>query len=143
MSVLLYIMGMDKKILDVFDLTILTQKQVVVSGIALFFVGWMFIALSFVFISIYNKTSEKGKDTSKARFSTCEGRLSELGLEVKAGTTDIEANGQFAGADSSIRLGEMSAAALLCPGWRMKSFCMGDGCASNGKLTLVLEPVRK
>lgn len=79
-----------------------------------------------------------------ARFTesqeSCRGRLQALGGEVE------EIPGRLIWLKSDIneapiRLGEASVASVLCPGWRLKTSCLGTDCPESNSMRIVLEPI--
>lgn len=64
----------------------------------------------------------------------CEERLKILGASNVVRTDDrIVMNWSSLDAGYSV-LGEASTAAMACPGWRMKKFCMGQECNAPGAI---------
>lgn len=62
----------------------------------------------------------------------CENRLKTLGASSVAKTEDqivVEWNTLDGGYSL---MGDASAAAMACPGWTMRSFCMGQQCKNSG-----------
>ena len=79
-----------------------------------------------------------------ARFTesqtSCRGRLQALGGKVE------EVPGRLIWMKSDIneapiRLGEASVASVLCPGWRLKTSCLGTQCPESDSMRIVLEPI--
>src|SRR3546814_16357398 len=62
----------------------------------------------------------------------CENRLKLLGvMNVSMGEDKIVANWNSLEGGYTL-IGNESAAAMACPGWKMKSFCMGQECSVPG-----------
>lgn len=67
----------------------------------------------------------------------CQNRLGSLGAKNPT-VSDTEISATWQGVDGGwSALSAASSAALSCPGWTMKTFCAGQGCATPGvKITL-------
>lgn len=79
-----------------------------------------------------------------ARFTeaqeSCKRRLGALGGkvdEVPGRIIWMKENIQEAPA----RLGEASVAAVLCPGWKLRTACVGSECTDSNAMRVVLEPM--
>ena len=86
----------------------------------------------------------KARQDSASRFTetqqSCKTRLKALGGEVE------EVPGRIIWMKGDIeqapaRIGEASVAAVLCPGWQLKTACVGRDCAESGSMRVVLEPI--
>lgn len=74
--------------------------------------------------------------------ASCKGRLQALGGRVE------EIPGRLIWLKDNIeqapvRLGEASVAAVLCPGWRLKTSCIGSDCPEANSMRIVLEPINE
>ncbi len=76
-----------------------------------------------------------------AGVTACAQALQDLGLQAAPDVGAERIIAQIDGIDgASSKMGRASAAALICPGWRMTGFCMGAECDNPNGLWLELRP---
>lgn len=109
-------------------------------GIILLVFGIVCLALGAMMVGM----TVNARAESAARFTqtqeSCKARLKALGGEVS------EVPGRLIWMKGDIeqapaRIGEASVAAVLCPGWQLKTACVGRDCAESGSMRVVLEPM--
>lgn len=109
-------------------------------GMLMFFAGLAAIFMSGVIM--YQLSSARAEAASRFAESqnSCKARLTALGGEVtdEAGRIvwlkrDL--------AEAPARLGEASVAAVMCPGWKLASACMGEQCPDKNAMRIALEPI--
>lgn len=109
-------------------------------GIALFVVGLCCLALAAVTVGM----ATSARASNAARYSQvqsqCKASLTGLGGEVEEipGRIIWRKRGLEEGV---VRLGEASVVGVLCPGWRMKTACIGSQCPESDAMRIVLEPM--
>ena len=99
--------------------------------------GWIFLflgILQFAGVAWFVSRAEviRGKKAGEEVFSrsACRDNLKNLSFtveDVKESNNILRASKQKMD-DPALRLGEASVATLVCPGWQLTNFCMGDGC---------------
>jgi len=111
-------------------------------GIVLFVVGILSLAMTGVMVSLISSARADNAARFTEEQASCKGRLGALGGEVQ------EIPGRIVwlkrGIDEGlIRMGEASVVGVLCPGWRMKTACIGTQCPGEGAnaMRIVLEPM--
>lgn len=94
-------------------------------------------------VFVMNLTAEARASTAE-RFTeaqqSCSARLAALGGNIE------EIPGRIVWSKSNLeegptRLGEASVAAVLCPGWQLKTACIGQECPDPGEMRVTLEPM--
>ncbi len=118
----------------------MSPKQLVTLGLVLFALGLGQIAGSVALaVSIAEQRAEAGEGGAETA-SVCRDRLRSLGLkaEIDSATDTIQASRAGLG-DAAVRLGEASVATMLCPGWEMVRFCMGEGCEDSDGFSMELK----
>lgn len=118
----------------------MTPSQRRLVGIVLLIFGVVTLGLGGMVVGM----TAKARADSAARFTetqeSCKTRLKALGGEVS------EVPGRIIWMKGDIeqapaRIGEASVASVLCPGWQLKTACVGRDCAESGSMRLVLEPM--
>ena len=111
-------------------------------GVVLFVVGILSLAMTGVMVSLISSAREDNAARFTEQQESCKGRLTALGGDVE------EIPGRIVwlkrGLDEGlIRMGEASVVGVLCPGWRMKTACIGSQCPGEGAnaMRIVLEPM--
>jgi hypothetical protein len=102
-------------------------------------VGIMSLAMAAIFLSVSaaagvgnairrDAVAQEAVASNKA----CENRIKLLGASQVTMTED-RVVAQWSSLEGGYSLvGDASAAAMACPGWKMKSFCMGQECSTPG-----------
>ena len=111
-------------------------------GIALFIVGLLCISMTGIMVSLISSARAETASRFTEVQNGCSEKLKTLGGEVE------EIPGRIIwrkrGIDEAIvRLGEASVVGVLCPGWRMKTACLGSQCPENDAMRIVLEPMNE
>lgn len=118
----------------------MTPEQRRFVGIALFLFGALFFLGGGLTVStIVSKRDQAAKRFEEAQ-SSCMNRLRSLGGEVS------EIPGRIIWKKENLNegpalVGQASVAAVLCPGWQLKTACVGSECADNNAMRIVLEPI--
>ena len=115
-----------------------SQRRLV--GILLLVFGVFALIMGGVLVGM----TARARAASAARFTetqeSCKTRLKALGGEV----TEVPGRIIWMKGDleqAPARVGEASVAAVLCPGWQLKTACVGRDCAESGSMRVVLEPM--
>lgn len=120
----------------------MTPSQRRIVGIILLVFGVVTLSLGGMVFA----ATVKAREASAARFTetqeSCKARLKALGGEVS------EVPGRIIWMKGDIeqapaRIGEASVASVLCPGWQLKTACVGRDCAESGSMRVVLEPMNE
>ncbi len=101
--------------------------------------GMTALALSAVFIGLSAMSGaatamrrDAAVDQASASKQECEANITALG----ASSVQMSGDGlvaEWAGLEGGYSaMGNASAAAMVCPGWKMKAFCMGQECTNAG-----------
>lgn len=118
----------------------MVPEQRRLTGIILLIVGVLSLVMTAGIITmISNSRAEAAQRFTEAQES-CKRRLGALGGkvdEVPGRLIWIKENIQEAPA----RLGEASVAAVLCPGWKLRTACVGTECTDSNAMRVVLEPM--
>jgi hypothetical protein len=118
----------------------MTPSQRRLVGIILLVFGVVSLAMGGMVVGM----TVKARAASAARFTetqeSCKVRLKALGGEVS------EVPGRIIWMKGDIeqapaRIGEASVASVLCPGWQLKTACVGRDCSESGSMRVVLEPM--
>jgi len=111
-------------------------------GIVLFVVGILSLAMTAVMVSLISSARTDNAERFTEQQESCSDRLSALGGEVQ------EIPGRIVWMkrgieEGLIRMGEASVVGVACPGWRMKTACIGTQCPGDGAnaMRIVLEPM--
>jgi hypothetical protein len=101
--------------------------------------GLIALAMSAIFLSVSAaagvgnaiRRDSVAKEVVSAN-KECENRLKLLGV-TKVVATDETIVAHWESLEGGYSLvGDASAAAMACPGWKMKTFCMGQECSTPG-----------
>jgi hypothetical protein len=118
----------------------LVPEQRRLIGVILLVVGIVSLVMTAGIVTmIINSRAEAAERFTEAQAS-CKRRLSALGGkvdEVPGRLIWVKENIQEAPA----RLGEASVAAVLCPGWKLRTACVGTECSDANAMRVVLEPM--
>ncbi len=125
------------------DVSTMTRGQVMAIGGTLSAIGVVLLIVAIVLAVSTVQRRADAREIARLELRACMGRLTQdLGFQTQPRQeTSIIARKEGYG-DTALRLGEVSSAALLCPGWVMTSFCMGTGCSYSDGAELVLEQVK-
>lgn len=120
----------------------LTRKQIVWLSLVSMLLALVFFALSAVFIfnTIKAVTSAKEQGDRNVSQGVCVSTLRGIsGLTVRTeGRETISASIEGL-ENAALKLGKASAASLVCPGWELSSFCMGESCENGEGLLFELQ----
>jgi len=111
-------------------------------GIALFFLGILCIAMTGVMVSLISSARAETASRFTEQQAGCSEKLKALGGEVEEvpGRIIWRKRGTE---EALVRLGEASVAGVMCPGWRLKTACMGSQCPESDAMRIVLEPMNE
>jgi len=129
--------------LDSFE-ELFTRKQLLWVGILSLLSGIVFCLLAYFFIvnTIQSITSTKEKGVDHVSQGTCINSLrgiEELSVRSK-GNDNIVLSSK--GLDNAtLKLGKASVASLVCPGWELKDFCLGESCENGEGLFFELQKI--
>lgn len=109
-------------------------------GVTLFLVGFLCLAMSGAILALIVSKRESSAQSFTESQNSCVQRLGALGGEVD------EIPGRIIWIKKGIdqapaRLGEASVASVLCPGWRLRTACVGGQCPDKDAMRIVLEPM--
>lgn len=136
---------MVKKInFDIMD-EFLSRKQLFSIGALSLVVGLVFFVISIVFISNTLKSVASNDGGEKKEYVSQDVCLSSLrgirGLNTRPdGGKKIILSAEGL-ENAALKLGEASAASLVCPGWELSSFCMGESCENGEGLLFELQVI--
>ena len=122
----------------------LTRKQIVWLGVLSMFLALVFFILSFVFIRGAIKAVSTAADKGDRSVSqgVCISSLRGIsGLSVQPEGNNIVMLSSEGLENAALKLGQASAASLVCPGWELSSFCMGESCENGEGLLFELQMV--
>ncbi len=109
-----------------------------VGGLLIVF-GLLLFAASALLVNSMVNSQGAAQERRAAAAQACSDTLTNLGMEVTTARGVITA--RLAGLDSAaVKLGRASAASLMCPGWRLSRFCMGEACQVPNAVLLELRP---
>jgi hypothetical protein len=114
------------------------QRRLV--GIILLIVGVVSLVMTAGIVAMISSSRADAAARFTEAQSSCKRRLSALGGkvdEVPGRLIWVKENIQ----EGPARLGEASVASVLCPGWKMRTACMGEECPDNNAMRVVLEPM--
>lgn len=119
------------------DKMIPAQRRFV--GIMLTVIGVIAMLMSAGVIALISSARAESSKRFTELQTSCVARLRPLGGKVD------EIPGRIIWSKENIeeapaRLGEASVVAVLCPGWRMKTACVGSQCPEPNAMRIVLEP---
>lgn len=98
-------------------------KSLIFSGVFALAAAGFFTA-SFVQRNGIGKAAEIEAQACASKFTALGATASGDGVSVRAQWADLS--------DPSMIAGSASAASLACPGWKLKSYCIGSGCDVPG-----------
>ncbi len=108
-------------------------------GIILLVVGIVSLVMSGGVIAMISSARAESADRYTEMRSQCKQRLGALGGTVDEITKTTLVWKKENLAEGPTRLGEASVAAVLCPGWKLRSACMGTECPDSNAMRVVLE----
>lgn len=114
------------------------QRRLV--GIILLIVGVVSLVMTAGIVAMISSARADAAARFTEAQSSCKRRLSALGGkvdEVPGRLIWVKENIQ----EGPARLGEASVASVLCPGWKMRTACMGEECPDANAMRVVLEPM--
>ncbi len=114
------------------------QRRLV--GVILLIVGIASLVMTAGIVAMISSARADAAARFTEAQSSCKRRLSALGGkvdEVPGRLIWIKENIQEAPA----RLGEASVAAVLCPGWKLRTACVGQECTESNAMRVVLQPM--
>jgi len=114
------------------------QRRLV--GVILLIVGVLSLVMTAGIVAMISSARADAAARFTEAQSSCKRRLSALGGkvdEVPGRLIWIKENIQEAPA----RLGEASVAGVLCPGWKLRTACVGSECPDSNAMRVVLEPM--
>lgn len=111
-------------------------------GVVLFVVGLLCIGVTGVMVSLISSARADNAARFTEQQEGCAAKLTALGGEVEQipGRIIWRKRGIEEGV---VRLGEASVVGVLCPGWRMKTACIGSQCPESDAMRIVLEPMNE
>ena len=119
----------------------MTPIQYVMVGIILSFLG---VALFGGSLFLGRSMVEQQKIANSQRMaaaSQCVQALAEMEFETRFDQDRKRISARLEGLDgAALKMGKASAAAILCPGWKLSRFCMGQNCDFPNSLWLELRP---
>jgi hypothetical protein len=114
------------------------QRRLV--GVILLIVGIASLVMTAGIVAMISSARADAASRFTEAQQSCKRRLSSLGGkvdEVPGRLIWIKENIKEAPA----RLGEASVAAVLCPGWKLRTACVGQECTESNAMRVVLEPM--
>lgn len=118
----------------------MVPEQRRLTGIILLLVGIVSLVMSAGLIAMISSARADAAARFTEAQSSCKRRLGALGGkvdEVPGRLIWMKENIQEAPA----RLGEASVASVLCPGWKLRTACVGSECTDSNSMRVVLEPM--
>lgn len=118
----------------------LTPEQRKFSGILLFFVGIISLAMTGAIIALISTSRVNASERFGISQNECKAKLGPLGGQIE----DIPGRIIWKKDDinqAPARLGEASVASVLCPGWKLRNACIGSQCPDNNSIRIVMEPI--
>lgn len=114
------------------------QRRLV--GIILLVVGVLSLVISAGVIAMISSARADAAARFTEAQSSCKRRLAALGGKVD------ELPGRLIWSKENLeegpaRLGEASVAGVLCPGWKLRSACVGAQCSDSNSMRVVLSPM--
>lgn len=114
------------------------QRRLV--GIVLLVVGVLSLVISAGVIAMISSARADAAARFTEAQASCKRRLASLGGKVD------ELPGRLIWTKENLeegpaRLGEASVASVLCPGWKMRSACVGAQCSDSNSMRVVLSPL--
>tara|TARA_B100000929_G_scaffold169806_1_gene134513 strand:+ start:6472 stop:6876 length:405 start_codon:yes stop_codon:yes gene_type:complete len=111
-------------------------------GVVLFVVGLLCLGMSGVMVSLISSARAETAAQFSQQQEGCATQLQGLGGEVEQipGRIIWRKRGIEEGL---VRMGEASVVAVLCPGWRMRTACIGSQCPESDAMRIVLEPMNE
>jgi len=109
-------------------------------GIMSFVVGILCLGMAGMVVGLITSSRAEAASRFTEQQESCKARLSLLGGEV----SDIPGRiiwSKRGIQEAPARLGEASAAAVLCPGWKLATACVGSQCPESDAMRIVLEPI--
>jgi hypothetical protein len=126
----------------------LTRGQLKAVGAVLFIFGVAQFGLSYLVVEKIVVQRKEAASHAAEPVTTCRRKLKDAGYHLEEDgnvftvSRSVSADGKSL-QDATLRLGEASAVALMCPGWRMTGFCLGDGCKNPESVRLELTLAKK
>lgn len=114
------------------------QRRLV--GVILLIIGVVSLVMTAGIVAMISTARADAAARFTEAQSSCKRRLGALGGkvdEVPGRLIWMKENIQEAPA----RLGEASVAAVLCPGWKLRTACVGSECTDSNAMRVVLEPM--
>lgn len=114
------------------------QRRLV--GVILLVVGIISLVMTAGVVAMISSSRAEAASRFTELQESCKRRLGALGGkvdEVPGRLIWIKENIQEAPA----RLGEASVASVLCPGWKLRTACVGAECPESNAMRVVLEPM--
>lgn len=116
------------------------QRRLV--GLILLVVGIISLVLTAGVVTLISSARADAASRFTEAQNSCKRRLSALGGKVD------EVPGRLIWMKENIseapaRLGEASVATVLCPGWRLRTACIGSECPDSNAMRVVLEPMNE
>ena len=123
---------------------LLTRKQLLKLGVLSSILGLVFLLLAVVFINntIEAVSSSKDQQDNHVSQSVCIGSLRSVrGLNIRPEGSSIVVLSSKGLENAALKLGQASVASLICPGWELSSFCMGESCEGGEGVLLELQVI--
>ncbi|MEA1937814.1 MAG: hypothetical protein U9N14_01815 [Pseudomonadota bacterium] len=119
----------------------LSRGQLRLIGVFLFLLGVGQATGSWFLIDAVMQKRDKVAENPSFDINRCvsaiqRGNFSEMTIKSEKGKVIVEKN-KFA--NVALLLGEASAVSLMCPGYELAAFCMGEGCVKSNPRGLRLE----
>ena len=114
------------------------QRRLV--GVILLIVGVISLVVTAGIVVLISSARADAAARFTEQQSSCKRRLAALGGKVD------EVPGRLVWMKENIseapaRMGEASVASVLCPGWKLRSACVGAECPDSNAMRVVLEPM--
>lgn len=110
------------------------------AGIILLVVGVISLVMTAGVVAMISSARADAASRFTEAQTSCKRRLTTLGGKVD------ELPGRLIWikeniADAPARIGEASVAGVLCPGWKLRTACLGSECPDPNAMRVVLEPM--
>lgn len=122
----------------------LTRKQIVWLGVVSMFFALVFFLLSYIIMisTIEAVSAAKDKGDRNVSQGVCMSSLRGIGgLKVQPEGHNIVKLSSKGLENAALKLGQASVASLVCPGWELSSFCMGESCENGEGLLFEIKVV--
>lgn len=118
----------------------MTPEQRRTVGLLMLFAGLFMFIMSVGIISVVTINRAKAADRFHESTEQCMQKLQTLGGSVKQ-TEDHITWEKADITQGPTRLGEASVVSVLCPGWEMKTACVGKECPNPNAISVTLGPI--